>query len=276
MAAFAGLAPALPLRPRRVVAATRRPAVPAVRRQWMAAAAGGPYGTPSTSLSDATPVVPLGATPAVPLDATPAVPLAVPVVPVVAPGPAEPFPTPVMEPLGTPVAADKRVVVVGAGWAGLGAAHALVKAGHDVTLVDAADSVGGLVAGWRTAKGNKPVEVGVCLMIPGLEANSGLVGGAVGGCCVLAVACRRAACTFFFVSSKRATDWMLFSCTGNPSLTRLHCLSACRPLFFGRVDQTDPRILASIREHLLPRQGAWHHRRVHAMDQVGAVVTSGS
>lgn len=30
-----------------------------------------------------------------------------------------------------------------------------------MTLVDAADSVGGLVAGWRTAKGNKPVEVGI-------------------------------------------------------------------------------------------------------------------
>eukprot|EP00168_Porphyra_purpurea_P000961 TRINITY_DN1115_c0_g1_i5.p1 TRINITY_DN1115_c0_g1~~TRINITY_DN1115_c0_g1_i5.p1 ORF type:complete len:660 (-),score=219.36 TRINITY_DN1115_c0_g1_i5:216-2057(-) len=161
MVAFTGLAPALPLRPRRVVAATRRPAGPAVRRRWMVAAAGGPYGTPSTNLSDPIAVVRLGTTPAVPQDATPVVPLTVPVVPVVAPIPAEPFPTPVMEPLGTPVAADKRVVVVGAGWAGLGAAHALVKAGHDVTLVDAADSVGGLVAGWRTAKGNKPVEVGI-------------------------------------------------------------------------------------------------------------------
>jgi len=191
----------------------------------MAAAAGGPYGTPFTSLSDASPVVPLGATPAVPLDATPAVPLVVPVVPVVAPGPAEPFPTPVMEPLGTPLAADKRVVVVGAGWAGLGAAHALVKAGHDVTLVDAADSVGGLVAGWRTAKGNKPVEVGVCFTSPGLEQNSGLVGGAVGGHCLLALACRRSVCTCLLVTSKRATDWMHFSCVGNPPLTRLR--AAC-------------------------------------------------
>lgn len=55
----------------------------------------------------------------------------------------------------------KRVAVIGAGWAGLGAAHHLSKQpGIDVTLIDAAPSVGGLVAGWKTDKG-RDVEVGV-------------------------------------------------------------------------------------------------------------------
>ncbi len=55
----------------------------------------------------------------------------------------------------------KKVVVVGAGWAGLGAAHHLSKqSGIEVTLIDAAPSVGGLVAGWKTDQG-KEVEVGV-------------------------------------------------------------------------------------------------------------------
>lgn len=57
--------------------------------------------------------------------------------------------------------APKRVAVVGAGWAGLGAAHHLSKQPDiDVTLIDAAPSVGGLVAGWKTDKG-RDVEVGV-------------------------------------------------------------------------------------------------------------------
>lgn len=55
----------------------------------------------------------------------------------------------------------KSVVVVGAGWAGLGAAYALAKQDDvDVTLIDSARSVGGLVAGWTTKKG-RSVEVGV-------------------------------------------------------------------------------------------------------------------
>lgn len=56
---------------------------------------------------------------------------------------------------------NKRVAVIGAGWAGLGAAHHLSKQpGLEVLLVDAAPSVGGLVAGWKTNKG-KDVEVGI-------------------------------------------------------------------------------------------------------------------
>lgn len=55
----------------------------------------------------------------------------------------------------------RKVAVVGAGWAGLGCAWHLAKQpGIDVTLVDAAPSVGGLVAGWTTRQG-RDVEVGV-------------------------------------------------------------------------------------------------------------------
>ncbi|MBD2666905.1 hypothetical protein B6N60_01713 [Richelia sinica FACHB-800] len=53
-----------------------------------------------------------------------------------------------------------RVVVVGAGWAGLGATYQLVKQGYDVTLLEAGPYPGGLVAGWQTASG-KSVEAGI-------------------------------------------------------------------------------------------------------------------
>ncbi|BBM99034.1 hypothetical protein MPTK1_1g18160 [Marchantia polymorpha subsp. ruderalis] len=54
----------------------------------------------------------------------------------------------------------KKVVVVGAGWAGLGAAHHLSKQGLDVTLLEAGPQPGGLVAGWKTPAG-RSVEVGI-------------------------------------------------------------------------------------------------------------------
>lgn len=54
-----------------------------------------------------------------------------------------------------------RIAVIGAGWAGLGAAHHLAQQENtEVTLIDAAPSVGGLVAGWKTKKG-QDVEVGI-------------------------------------------------------------------------------------------------------------------
>eukprot|EP00741_Cyanophora_paradoxa_P008367 tig00001302_g8094.t1 len=56
-------------------------------------------------------------------------------------------------------AARKRVAVIGAGWAGLAAAHHLSKSGVDVTLIEASRP-GGLVAGWRTEKG-RPTEAGI-------------------------------------------------------------------------------------------------------------------
>ena len=53
-----------------------------------------------------------------------------------------------------------RVIVVGAGWAGLGATYHLVKQGYEVTLLEAGSYPGGLVAGWKTAKG-RAVEAGI-------------------------------------------------------------------------------------------------------------------
>ena len=52
------------------------------------------------------------------------------------------------------------VVVVGAGWAGLGSAYHLAKQGYDVTLLEAGPYPGGLVAGWKTAQG-RSVEAGI-------------------------------------------------------------------------------------------------------------------
>ncbi|MGB3204015.1 MAG: FAD-dependent oxidoreductase [Crinalium sp.] len=53
-----------------------------------------------------------------------------------------------------------KVVVVGAGWAGLGATYHLASQGYDVTLLEAGNYPGGLVAGWKTA-GGKSVEAGI-------------------------------------------------------------------------------------------------------------------
>ena len=53
-----------------------------------------------------------------------------------------------------------KIVVVGAGWAGLGATHHLSKNGYDVTLLEASPYPGGLVAGWKTSTG-RSVEVGI-------------------------------------------------------------------------------------------------------------------
>lgn len=53
-----------------------------------------------------------------------------------------------------------RVVVIGAGWAGLGATYHLAKQGYDVTLLEAGAYPGGLVAGWKTAQG-RSIEAGI-------------------------------------------------------------------------------------------------------------------
>ena len=55
--------------------------------------------------------------------------------------------------------AQKKVVVVGGGWAGFGAAKTLAQQGFDVTLLDAQPNPGGLSSGWRTKEG-RPVEAG--------------------------------------------------------------------------------------------------------------------
>ncbi len=57
-------------------------------------------------------------------------------------------------------ARSPRVVVVGAGWAGLGATYHLAKQGYDVTLLEAGAYPGGLVAGWKTP-GGRSVEAGI-------------------------------------------------------------------------------------------------------------------
>jgi uncharacterized protein with NAD-binding domain and iron-sulfur cluster len=53
-----------------------------------------------------------------------------------------------------------KVIVVGAGWAGLGATYQLTKQGYDVTLLEAGSQAGGLVAGWKT-QGGRSVEAGI-------------------------------------------------------------------------------------------------------------------
>ncbi|MEW6496595.1 MAG: FAD-dependent oxidoreductase [Cyanobacteriota bacterium] len=58
------------------------------------------------------------------------------------------------------VSEQKRVVVVGAGWAGLGATYHLAQQGYDVTLLEAGPYPGGLVAGWKTS-GGRSVEGGI-------------------------------------------------------------------------------------------------------------------
>lgn len=55
---------------------------------------------------------------------------------------------------------QKQVVVVGAGWAGLGATYHLAKQGYNVTLLEASSYPGGLVAGWKTVDG-RSVEGGI-------------------------------------------------------------------------------------------------------------------
>ncbi|MEM9219795.1 MAG: FAD-dependent oxidoreductase [Cyanobacteria bacterium P01_F01_bin.150] len=55
---------------------------------------------------------------------------------------------------------NPRVVVVGAGWAGLGATYHLAKQGYEVTLLEAGGQPGGLVAGWKTSQG-RSVEAGI-------------------------------------------------------------------------------------------------------------------
>ena len=53
-----------------------------------------------------------------------------------------------------------KIVIIGAGWAGLAATSHLTNQGYDVTLLEAAPYPGGLVAGWKTP-GGKSVEGGI-------------------------------------------------------------------------------------------------------------------
>lgn len=53
-----------------------------------------------------------------------------------------------------------KIVVVGAGWSGLGATYHLAQQGYDVTLLEASSYPGGLVAGWKTP-GGRSIEAGI-------------------------------------------------------------------------------------------------------------------
>ncbi len=55
---------------------------------------------------------------------------------------------------------QKKVIVIGAGWAGLAATSHLTAQGYDVTLLEAAPYPGGLAAGWQTP-GGRSVEGGI-------------------------------------------------------------------------------------------------------------------
>ncbi len=71
----------------------------------------------------------------------------------------------------------KRVAVVGAGPAGLACAHRLAMHGHDVTLFDARDRIGGLneygIAAYKTVGGFARAEVDWLLQIGGIEVKTG-------------------------------------------------------------------------------------------------------
>jgi uncharacterized protein with NAD-binding domain and iron-sulfur cluster len=54
----------------------------------------------------------------------------------------------------------KKIVVIGAGWAGLAATAHLAQQGYDVTLLEAGSHPGGLVAGWKTPQG-RSIEGGI-------------------------------------------------------------------------------------------------------------------
>lgn len=53
-----------------------------------------------------------------------------------------------------------KIVVIGAGWAGLGASYHLAQQGYEVILLEAGPYPGGLVAGWKTT-GGRSVEAGI-------------------------------------------------------------------------------------------------------------------
>ncbi|MGF1542363.1 MAG: FAD-dependent oxidoreductase [Pleurocapsa sp.] len=54
----------------------------------------------------------------------------------------------------------QKIIIIGAGWAGLAATSHLAQQGYDVTLLEAAPHPGGLVAGWKTPQG-RSVEGGI-------------------------------------------------------------------------------------------------------------------
>ncbi|QPF73410.1 NAD(P)-dependent oxidoreductase [Roseateles sp. DAIF2] len=86
---------------------------------------------------------------------------------------------PEAKPLFTRAApSGKKVAVVGAGPAGLAAAHGLARRGHEVTLIEARDKLGGLneygLASYKTTGGFAQREVDWLLAIGGITPRTGL------------------------------------------------------------------------------------------------------
>jgi len=67
-------------------------------------------------------------------------------------------------PMGRPAAAGKRVLVIGAGFSGLAAAHELLAAGYDVVVAEARNRIGGRVISFSDFVPGKIVEGGAELI----------------------------------------------------------------------------------------------------------------
>ena len=71
----------------------------------------------------------------------------------------------------------RRIAVVGAGPAGLACAHKLAELGHEITLFEARDRLGGLneygIAAYKTVEGFAQKEVAFVLSIGGIEVRTG-------------------------------------------------------------------------------------------------------
>ncbi len=90
-----------------------------------------------------------------------------------------------VQPFGRAAASGRRVAVVGGGPAGLSCAHRLSMLGHEVTVFEAKDKLGGLneygIAAYKVANDFAQHEVGFILSLGGIEVKTGnALGGGLG------------------------------------------------------------------------------------------------